>query len=102
MLSLKLTTGEYEHILKSLRNDPLPISHILENDLEEVTSASYPIIDTIKRLLVNAGAEGALMTGSGPSVFGVFLSLDQATSAKQYLISQNVGDVFVVTNWEGT
>lgn len=101
-LKLKLTTGEYEHILKSLRNDPLPISHILENDLEEVTSASYPIIDTIKRLLVNAGAEGALMTGSGPSVFGVFLSLDQATSARQYLISQNVGDVFVVTNWEGT
>jgi len=101
-LKLKLTMDEYNPILKALRNDPIPISLILENDLERVTSASYPIIDTIKRLLINVGAEGALMTGSGPSVFGVFLSLNQATSAKQFLISQNVGDILVSTNWEET
>jgi 4-diphosphocytidyl-2-C-methyl-D-erythritol kinase len=100
-LKLRLTSGEYDHILNFLRHDPLPISHILENDLEEVTSANYPIIDTIKKLLINAGAEGALMTGSGPCVFGVFLSSTQATSASEFLISQRVGDVFVATNWEG-
>ena len=100
-LKLELTRGEYDYIVKFLKNDPFAVSAILENDLEEVTSSRFPIIDTIKAFLMNAGAEGALMTGSGPSVFGVFSSLNQALSAKQFLISQSLGDVFVATNWEG-
>ncbi len=99
-LKLKLTRAEYDYIVNSLKNAPLTISRILENDLEEVTSARFPIINTIKKLLVDAGADGALMTGSGPSVFGVFPSSNQAISAKQFLISQNLGDVFIATNWE--
>ncbi len=101
-LKLKLTRAEYDYIVNLLKNGPLIISRILENDLEEVTSARFPIINTIKKLLVDAGADGALMTGSGPSVFGVFPSLNQAISAKQFLISQNLGDVFIATNWEKT
>jgi 4-diphosphocytidyl-2-C-methyl-D-erythritol kinase len=100
-LKLELTRGEYDYIVKFLKNDPFAVSAILENDLEEVTSSRFPIIDTIKTFLMKAGAEGALMTGSGPSVFGVFSSLNQALSAKQFLISQSLGDVFVATNWEG-
>ncbi len=100
-LKLELTRGEYGYIVKFLKNDPFAVSAILENDLEEVTSTRFPIIETIKAFLMNAGAEGALMTGSGPSVFGVFSSLNQALSAKQFLISQSLGDVFVATNWEG-
>jgi 4-diphosphocytidyl-2-C-methyl-D-erythritol kinase len=100
-LKLELTRGEYDYIVKFLKNDPFAVSAILENDLEAVTSSRFPIIDTIKTFLMNAGAQGALMTGSGPSVFGVFSSLNQALSAKQFLISQSLGDVFVATNWEG-
>ena len=100
-LKLELTRGEYDYIVKFLKNDPFTVSAILENDLEEVTSTRFPIIETIKAFLLNAGAKGALMTGSGPSVFGVFSSLNQALSAKQSLISQSLGDVFVATNWEG-
>jgi len=100
-LKLELTRGEYDYIVKFLKNDPFAVSAILENDLEEVTSSRFPIIESIKTFLMNAGAEGALMTGSGPSVFGVFSSLNQALSAKKFLISQSLGDVFVATNWEG-
>jgi 4-diphosphocytidyl-2-C-methyl-D-erythritol kinase len=100
-LKLQLTRGEYDYIVKFLKSDPFDVSAILENDLEAVTSSRFPIINTIKTFLMNAGAEGALMTGSGPSVFGVFSSLNQALSAKQFLISQSLGDVFVATNWEG-
>jgi 4-diphosphocytidyl-2-C-methyl-D-erythritol kinase len=99
-LKLKLTTGEYQYINKFFRNDSFSISHILENDLEKVTSASFPIIDTIKKHLLEAGAEGALMSGSGPSVYGVFSSLDSAGSAKERLLSQDLGDVFIATHWE--
>lgn len=98
-LKLKLTTGEYDYIKKHLGKSPILVPPILENDLEKVTSARFPIIDTIKSLLVDAGAEGALMTGSGPSVFGVFGSLEEAEGARECIASQDVGDVFVVTNW---
>ena len=99
-LKLELTRGEYDYIFTSLENSLVTISHMLENDLEKVTAASFPIINRIKKLLVEAGAEGAIMSGSGPSVFGVFTSLDQATSAKRSLISQDLGDVFIATEWE--
>jgi len=89
-LKLKLTTYEYDNIIAVLRSDHFAISRILENDLEKVTAESFPIIEKIKKCLIDAGAEGAIMTGSGPSVFGVFLSLKQAGLAKQYLISHNL------------
>ena len=95
-LKLELTTGEYDYIVNALKNEPFVISRILENDLEKVTSASFPVIHTLKKLLKDAGAEGALMSGSGPSVFGLFSSREKAASARSSVISENVGDVFMV------
>lgn len=45
---------------------------VLANDLEAVTIARYPIIREIKERLLHEGAAGSLMSGSGPTVFGVF------------------------------
>jgi 4-diphosphocytidyl-2-C-methyl-D-erythritol kinase len=100
-LQLKeLTRDETFHINKFLREKPDKIAWILENDLESVTSARFPIIETIKHSLLNLGAEGALMTGSGPSVFGVFSSSGQAEAARDHLLSRNLGDVFFARKWE--
>ena len=44
----------------------------MHNDLEPVTASSHPVIDTIKQSLIEAGAAAALMSGSGPTVFGLF------------------------------
>ena len=96
---MKLTRGEYASIKKQLKRDSLPFSQILENDLESVTSAKFPIIRTIKEFLMENGAEGALMSGSGSSVFGVFGSLEKAESVKLHLTSVNLGDVFVTTEY---
>ena len=98
-LKLILTTGEYDYIKKILNEAPVSVPQILENDLERVTVATFPIIETIKKSLIQAGAQGALMTGSGPSVFGVFPTKDQALSGKQHLALQNLGDVFMATTW---
>jgi 4-diphosphocytidyl-2-C-methyl-D-erythritol kinase len=98
-LKLILTTGEYDYIKQTLNDAPVSIPQILENDLERVTSVAFPIIGTIKKSLIQAGAQGALMTGSGPSVFGVFPTKDQALSGKQHLVLQNLGDVFMATTW---
>lgn len=48
----------------------------MQNDLEAVTTAKYPEIDDIKGLLLRAGAARVLMSGSGPTVFGVFPDSD--------------------------
>ena len=95
----KLTRDEAEYIKILLGSHADHVSQILENDLETVTSASFPIIDTIKKALIEDGAEGALMTGSGPSVFGVFRSPKKAESARKNLISRRLGDVFVARTW---
>ncbi|NIN34416.1 MAG: 4-(cytidine 5'-diphospho)-2-C-methyl-D-erythritol kinase, partial [Gammaproteobacteria bacterium] len=44
---------------------------LLHNDLEVVTCQHYPVITTIKERLIASGAKGALMSGSGPTVFGI-------------------------------
>jgi 4-diphosphocytidyl-2-C-methyl-D-erythritol kinase len=95
-LKLKLTKGEYQYIINWLRKGRFEIRHILENDLETVTASHFPVIVDIKRHLLDVGAEGALMSGSGPSVFGVFKSRDKALIAKKKLISKALGEIFVV------
>lgn len=44
----------------------------LENDLEQVTIELFPVVEDIKEKLKSAGADAVLMSGSGPTVFGVF------------------------------
>lgn len=53
----------------------------LGNVLETVTVPAYPIIDDIKKTMMSEGAEGALMSGSGPTVFGIFTDLEKAKNA---------------------
>lgn len=45
---------------------------VMQNDLETVTVTRYPEIERLKDELVAHGAEAALMSGSGPTVFGLF------------------------------
>lgn len=53
----------------------------LRNDLERVTLRNHPELLDIKKSLVRHGALGALMSGSGPTVFGVFAEKEQAEAA---------------------
>ena len=73
-------------------NTPLLISAIAEGDtktlaanmknvLESVTQKKYPIIEAIKRELLKLGATGSMMSGSGPTVFGIFEDADKAEYA---------------------
>ena len=55
------------------------------NDLEAVTIKRYPVIAEIKKELKMAGAAAALMSGSGPTVFGIFDSEDDARRSYRQL-----------------
>ena len=51
------------------------------NVLERVTVPAYPVIDEIKQLMLDNGALGSMMSGSGPTVLGIFTSYTKAKEA---------------------
>lgn len=57
----------------------------MENILEQVTEKKYPVITRIKSLMEENGAQKALMSGSGPTVFGIYGSREKAEEAAERL-----------------
>ena len=62
-------------------NDLHGITSRLENVLETVTIPAHPEIAVIKDKMLDYGAMQALMSGSGPTVFGIFAEEEQAAEA---------------------
>lgn len=73
-----LSSGEYTSFASALGNI-----------LESVTIALHPDIAQIKSQLIGFGAQGALMSGSGPTVFGLFADRHQAQRAYEYFQSDS-------------
>jgi 4-diphosphocytidyl-2-C-methyl-D-erythritol kinase len=63
----------------------LEVSKHLGNVLELVTAQKYPVIEEIKNVMRQNGALGALMSGSGPTVFGLFDNPKAASAAYEEL-----------------
>jgi 4-diphosphocytidyl-2-C-methyl-D-erythritol kinase len=68
----------------------------LHTDLEQVTVARFPLIEEIKRRMVTLGACGALMSGSGSTVFGIFADKAAAEVAANNFKAESDWRVFVV------
>ena len=60
----------------------------LHNDLESVTLKQFPLIAEIKQKLLDQGALGALMSGSGATVFGVYTDFNMASRAAEILTAE--------------
>ncbi len=60
------------------KSDYQQIVRYLGNSLEPITSKKYPIVATIKDKMLSMGADGALMSGSGPTVFAICHNLSRA------------------------
>jgi 4-diphosphocytidyl-2-C-methyl-D-erythritol kinase len=95
-VKLGLTTKKDLNKIYNLRKVDANIPDILSNDLERVTFGKYPFLRSIKTSLIDIGALGSLMSGSGPSIFGLFNSKKKAQEAGEMLASDTRGDVFVV------
>lgn len=71
-----------DRMLKAIEDNDIPcIASCLCNVLETVTIPRYPIIEDIKTFFIDSGASGALMSGSGPTVFGIFTDEKKADRA---------------------
>lgn len=80
-LDFKLTKGIENTSIKFSLEDPERLKRFLVNDLEKVAIRRYPRITFLKERLIQEGAAGALMSGSGSSVFGIFPALQGAREA---------------------
>jgi len=66
----------------------------LYNDLETVSIRMHPVLADIKNHLMKCGALGALVSGSGPTVFGLFEKDEQAIAAEKALAGMNGWSLF--------
>lgn len=79
--SLRLTEGRIGDNIPRFFKGVADVCAVLSNDLETVTISKHPVIGEIKEMLIASGASGALMSGSGPTVFGLFPSEEGALEA---------------------
>ncbi len=93
---LELTIKSKKLIPSSLYESSFTISRVLHNDLESVVLPRYPEIEKIKSLLMAEGAYGALMSGSGPTVFGVFNRKRDAKQAQERIKALRQGQWQVI------
>ena len=79
-----------DDIIKAFEKNDLSFAGIMFNRFEEVIFPKLPEICEIKKTLYSCGAAGALMSGSGSAVFGIFEDDASASAALDTLLKKNV------------
>ena len=94
-LNLGLTKCEQKLNCLLFKKETFSVAQHMCNDLEMVTESMCNEIPLIKERLCAYGAEGALMTGSGPTVFGLFTDDEKARNAYERLLENKNWTVFI-------
>jgi len=74
------------------------VARSMGNVLEEVTIGAYPVIEEIKSRMKDSGALNAIMSGSGPTVFGIFADRTSAKEAYRRIKEQKLVKQVYLTN----
>lgn len=78
-----------ENLIEALEKEDIKfISQNMTNVLEEVTSLKYTEIRQIEDIMIKNKSLGSMMSGSGPTVFGLFDNKDCAIKAKEELLAK--------------
>lgn len=80
-------------------HDLYGIADKMENVLETVTVKKYPEIDRIKQFMKDNGALNSIMSGSGPTVFGLFDDEEIAKNAYEGIIKAKIADQVFLTDF---
>lgn len=94
-LNLRLTKCKKIITKPFLKQSGFDASLHLCNDLETVTISKYPVIESLKKQLISHGALGALMSGSGPTVFGLFSDPHTAGEARRKIGQSSPLDAYL-------
>ena len=74
------------------------IADNMGNVLEEVTITKYPVIEMIKTQMKEAGALNAMMSGSGPTVFGIYRERSEAQKACDIIYKNKLAKQLYIAN----
>ena len=90
---------DIDGILAGLKaGDLKKVAGSMGNVLERVTVEAYPVIDQIKKMMIKEGALNAMMSGSGPTVFGIFEEKATARKAADAIRDARLTKQVYVTN----
>ena len=89
---------DIDGMVQAIRQGDLQgITGRMENVLETVTVPAHPVIADLKGRMLESGAENSLMSGSGPTVFGIFSEEEKARAAYARLREENLADRLFLT-----
>ena len=90
-------------MIRAIEEGSLPgVTARMANVLERVTIPAHPVIEEIKRKMIAHGACNALMSGSGPTVFGIFDNRRTAEAASRALKRSGLArQVFLTRPFQG-
>jgi 4-diphosphocytidyl-2-C-methyl-D-erythritol kinase len=84
------------------RKDWVDVGKYMHNDFEAVAFRQHPTLLIMKQVMIEFGAAGALLSGAGSSVFGIFLDENDAKTARRRLLKLgNVRDVIITKTKTG-
>lgn len=88
---------DIDRIIEAIReNDLQKMCHYMGNNLELVTQRQHPMIGQIKEEMMAEGALQSMMSGSGPTVFGIFNTVQEAeTAGEVFRHRRGIGQVYV-------
>lgn len=99
-LDEKVVHPDIDGMVEAIRQGSLHgITDRMGNVLETVTIKEYPIIEEIKESMKADGAVNALMSGSGPTVFGVFMKESEAVKAADTIKRNGLAGQIYVTGF---
>lgn len=89
---------DIDQLVTDIQNKDLPaIAGHMGNVLETVTIPEYPIIADIKNKMMESGAINSMMSGSGPTVFGLFADEETAKRAYKEMLSSGLAKQVYLT-----
>lgn len=80
----------YSALIESVVGKDRDFYKHLFNIFEEPIANERPMVGVLRSIMLETGAKAAMMSGSGPSVFGVFENLDSAKRAEKAIREQGV------------
>lgn len=73
------------------------IAGCMGNVLEPVTERKHPVVGQLRQIMLDAGAMGAMMSGSGPTVFGLFDRRQAARAAQKEILDKGLARQVYIT-----
>ena len=90
---------DLERVIRGLeQSDIREVAAGMGNVLEQVMIPEYPVIGEIKEMMLETGALGAMMSGSGPTVFGIYKTRGAAKEGARKIKSRGLARQVYVTN----